>query len=95
MNTSYLNRFESEVKAVLDADYDVSVGSRSSYEAVCENVSIRLADDNGQAEKQVAWKFDTLQNTYEINVVTKNPRTVWKGKGISAKEAYQNLGKLG
>jgi hypothetical protein len=58
-----------------------------------------LSDDNGQVEKQIAWSFDTLQKTYELCVVAKaksiqGARTVWVGKGSSAKEAYVRLVKL-
>ncbi|MGL5879821.1 MAG: hypothetical protein ACRC2V_18855 [Xenococcaceae cyanobacterium] len=100
MNQLTLDNFESNIKSVLDFDYTVRVNSRSTYLATCDDVLIPLNDDDskGKAKKQIAWGFDLLQEDYEVNVVMSSSdnssRSVWKGKGMSAKEAYANLAKL-
>lgn len=99
MDQLTLANFELNIKSILDFDYTMSVDSRSSYLATCDDVSIPLNDDNdkGKAKKQIAWCFDLLQRNYEVNIVARssdNSRSVWIGKGMSAKEAYANLSKL-
>ena len=97
MNNPRLNHFESQIKSILDFDYHMSVNSRSSYLGVCNDISLPLAGDDGVATKQIAWGFDLLQGTYELNVVARSSeteRSVWIGKGMSAQEAYANLAKL-
>ena len=99
MNHLTLYNFESDIKSILDFDYTMSVDSRSTYLATCDDVSIPLNDDDdeGKSKKQIAWCFDLLQRNYEVNIVARssdNSRSVWIGRGMSAKEAYANLAKL-